>query len=122
MKGKAKILIFCTIFVGGSAFCQQKGKIAGTFKPANADSWWYCYGAKFQQYYKPEKKDPVCGDKILPAFSLLPANYYSSGLAFFCKQEIKFENVTKIPFKFRLGSVQQCDWMEGKPNSFYTKQ
>lgn len=42
------------------------------------------------------------------------ANFYASNLGFFCKQEIKFEKSIKIPFKFRLGSVQQCDWLEGK--------
>ena len=45
---------------------------------------------------------------------ILPANYYVTQLGFFCKQEIKFEKSTKIPFKFRLGSVAACDQMEGK--------
>ena len=48
--------------------------------------------------------------------------FYAANLGFFCKQEIKFEKATKIPFKFRLGSVQQCDWLEGKPNSYFNKQ
>jgi hypothetical protein len=34
--------------------------------------------------------------------------------AFFCRQELRFEKLTKIPFKFRLGSVAQCDYYEGK--------
>jgi hypothetical protein len=46
----------------------------------------------------------------------IQANFYSTNLGFFCKQEIKFEKITKIPFRFRLGSVQQCDWLEGKRN------
>ena len=44
----------------------------------------------------------------------LSANYYASHLGFFCKQEIKFQKVAKIPIKFRLGSVEECDRMEGK--------
>ena len=44
----------------------------------------------------------------------LPANYYSNQLGFFCKQEIKFEKIYKIPFKFRLGSIEECDRLEGK--------
>lgn len=44
-------------------------------------------------------------------------DFYAANLGFFCKQEIKFEKSTKISFKFRLGSVQQCDWLEGKQNA-----
>lgn len=50
-------------------------------------------------------------------FKPIPANFYVKNLGFFCKQELKFENATKIPFKFRLGSVGYCDWMEGKKNA-----
>ncbi len=44
----------------------------------------------------------------------LSSNYYATQLGFFCKQEIKLEKTAKIPFKFRLGSVEDCDRMEGK--------
>lgn len=45
---------------------------------------------------------------------VLSPNFYVKNLGFFCKQELKFEAATGIPFKFRLGSMQYCDWMEGK--------
>ncbi len=50
---------------------------------------------------------------ITPCMLVSPF-FYSCNLAFFCRQEIKFEKITKIPFKFRLGSVQQVDYLEGK--------
>ena len=49
-----------------------------------------------------------------PAKPFLSPQFYSSQLGFFCKQEIKFDKITKIPFRFRLGSVAQCDLLEGK--------
>lgn len=48
--------------------------------------------------------------------AVIPANFYTANLGFFCKQELKFEAKTKIPFKFRLGGVQECDRLEGKGN------
>lgn len=45
---------------------------------------------------------------------LLPSNYYSSTLGFFCKKELQVEKTVKFPVKFRLGSVAYCDAMEGK--------
>ena len=45
---------------------------------------------------------------------LLPSNYYSTNLGFFCKKEIAAEKAIRFPVKFRLGSVQYCDAMEGK--------
>ena len=44
----------------------------------------------------------------------LSPDFYSKQLGFFCTQEIKMDKITKIPFRFRLGSVEQCDWLEGK--------
>ena len=49
--------------------------------------------------------------KITP---VITPGFYVSQLGFFCKQEIKFEKATRIPFRFRLGSVEECDRMEGK--------
>ncbi len=48
--------------------------------------------------------------------TVLPANFYCNQLGFFCKKELKFEAATGIPFKFRLGSLQYNDWLEGKRN------
>lgn len=48
---------------------------------------------------------------------VIAPDFYVSNLGFFCKQEIKFEKATKISFRFRLGSVEDCDRMEGKHRS-----
>lgn len=33
---------------------------------------------------------------------------------FFCRAELKTDAALKIPVRFRLGSLQYCDYMEGK--------
>ncbi|MCW3092645.1 MAG: hypothetical protein JWP81_3714 [Ferruginibacter sp.] len=49
-----------------------------------------------------------------PVKQVISREFYTKQLGFFCKQEIKFEKATNIPFRFRLGSVAECDRMEGK--------
>jgi hypothetical protein len=35
---------------------------------------------------------------------------------FFCRAELKADAVLKVPVRFRLGSLQYCNYMEGKTN------
>lgn len=52
----------------------------------------------------------------LKYFSLrvLPPDYYAANLGFFCKKELKIQKAVKMPVKFRLGTVEYCDRIEGK--------
>jgi hypothetical protein len=43
-----------------------------------------------------------------------PSNFYYIESGFFCKREWEFEKTTHIPFRFRLGSLAECNAMEGK--------
>ncbi len=40
--------------------------------------------------------------------------YYAERLGFFCKQEIKLDKISVIPVRFRLGSMEACNRLEGK--------
>ncbi len=44
----------------------------------------------------------------------LNGDYYVNHLGFFCTKEYKFEKTTRIPLKFRLGSLEYCNYLEGK--------
>ena len=48
------------------------------------------------------------------SFAAIPQNYYTQHFGIMCKQELAIEKATKIPFRFRLGSLQQCNYLEGK--------
>ena len=49
-----------------------------------------------------------------PSFSVIQQDYYTQHFGIMCKQELAIEKATKIPFRFRLGSLQQCNYYEGK--------
>lgn len=49
-----------------------------------------------------------------PINNMIPQDYYTRNFGFFCKQELRVEKSTKIPISFRVGSLQQCNYYEGK--------
>lgn len=136
MYKKAKILFFCMIFVASGAFAQNEGLKSGINFPAytpktipfgispKVDTIRYaCIYAtnKFKKYYRQPKKDSLQKSSSLPVtrinFMSIPSDFYSCNFGFFCKKELQFEKATKIPLRFRLGSLQYNDYLEGKPNS-----
>jgi hypothetical protein len=44
----------------------------------------------------------------------LPSDLYYMQSGFFCKREWEFEKTTHIPLRFRVGSLADCNAMEGK--------
>ena len=66
---------------------------------------------------------PVLAEKDKPfgAFGKpanLPEVYDYDHLGFFCKWEVKLQQATRWPVKFRLGDVDYVDWLEGKRDSY----
>jgi hypothetical protein len=52
-----------------------------------------------------------------PVFMPVAKDYYKNCLGFFCKKEIQLEKSIALPLRFRLGSVEYTDYMEGKSNA-----
>ena len=40
---------------------------------------------------------------------------YLSNLGYFCRKEVEIEKMTRLPLRFRLGSLQEVNRLEGKP-------
>ncbi len=101
MMYQRKLFLFCMIFAANTAFCQYSPKIIRQSTINKTDP----LGTQ------PFFSNPFLFNKIIPA------NFSTCQLGFFCKQEWKFESKTKLPFKFRVGDLKYCDWLEGKRNT-----
>lgn len=61
--------------------------------------------------YLPAPALPIAAQP-LPA--TLPPDFHTRHFGFFCRQELKMQRAA-IPFTFRLGNMEQCNRLEGKP-------
>jgi hypothetical protein len=49
-----------------------------------------------------------------PDIRSIGQSLYADRLGFFCKKELQLEKYTGLPLRFRLGSLQYVNWMEGR--------
>ncbi len=70
-------------------------------------------------FKKPYAVAPVNPNANISPSMLVAPSFYAGHLPFFCREEIKIEHAVKIPFKFRLGSVQYVDYLEGKKGAAF---
>ncbi len=101
---KQFLLVFC-LFLVQFAIAQN------AYKPIS-------FVHKFKPFFEPKinlitnSATPVAIK--LQTIGAIPANAYTLNFGFFCKKELMFEKRTKIPLRFRLGSLAHCNYLEGK--------
>ena len=112
------------IFVAGGAFSQNSAF------PAVVDSADFINKPAFQKhnkiniytaFHKSIDKKPIINKPVFllnpVSCSVISADFYTQNFGFFCKKELQFEKATKIPLRFRLGSLQYNNYLEQKPNA-----
>ncbi|WP_315819240.1 hypothetical protein [Paraflavitalea speifideaquila] len=51
---------------------------------------------------------------VLTPVSPIRQDFYTQHFGFFCRQELHLEKLSRMPLRFRLGSLKDCNYLEGK--------
>lgn len=128
MHKSANFLFFCMIFVASAATAQNFQNKSSLNKALFYTRVTAANISKINTYsvfnHSVLNKNVTQKNSGTPVFllsavprSVVNADFYTRNFGFFCKKELQFEKATKIPLRFRLGSLQHNDYLEVKPNA-----
>ena len=125
---RLNIILVVLLMLTGKIFSQEKSfsnhsdsifKIRGNIIPGY-DFKKYCYNNCAKGFYVKKPDARTSNDNFITTKYFLwkpgslDKNFYSNSLGFFCKKEIQLEKITSVPIRFRLGSLDHVNRLEGK--------
>ena len=129
MQRKKTFLVVCISIVILGTTQGQNNRSHLSIPAWNAPSYWHqAITSSNQVILSSDKTIFLPGVAVTNAGSMMPVtdmtaraslqtlknDYYTTHFGFFCQKELEFEKKTHIPLRFRLGSLEQCNYLEGK--------